>query len=106
MKNICDWKDCKEIGEYKAPKERDNSRNFRYLCLEHIKIFNKNWNYFADMNDEQIGEMLRVCEQLGNISCEYFAEEFVFLDDNEGGERLHTIDYLNIAEFNALYWKW
>ena len=54
MKNICDWKDCKEIGEYKAPKERDNSRNFRYLCLEHIKIFNKNWNYFADMNDEQI----------------------------------------------------
>tara|TARA_X000000368_G_scaffold414599_1_gene404775 strand:+ start:273 stop:791 length:519 start_codon:yes stop_codon:yes gene_type:complete len=54
MKNICDWKDCKEIGEYKAPKERDNSRNFRYLCLEHIKIFNKSWNYFADMNDEQI----------------------------------------------------
>ena len=59
----------------------------------------------CDMNDEQIGEMLRVCEQLGNISCEYFAEEFVFLDDNEGGERLHTNDYLNIAEFNALYWE-
>tara|TARA_R100001443_G_scaffold114184_1_gene129800 strand:+ start:244 stop:486 length:243 start_codon:yes stop_codon:yes gene_type:complete len=57
------------------------------------------------MDDEQIGEMLRVCEQLGNISCEYFAEEFVFLDDNNGGERLHTNDYLNIAEFNALYWE-
>ena len=57
------------------------------------------------MDDEQIGEMLRVCEQLGNISCEYFAEEFVFIDDNNGGERLHTNDYLNIAEFNALYWE-
>ena len=57
------------------------------------------------MDDEQIGEMLRVCEQLGNISCEYFAEEFVFLDDNNGGERLHTNEYLNIAEFNALYWE-
>ena len=57
------------------------------------------------MDDEQIGDMLRICEELGNISCEYFAEEFVFLDDNEGGERLHTNDYLNIAEFNALYWE-
>ena len=57
------------------------------------------------MDDEQIGDMLRICEELGNISCEYFAEEFVFLDDNNGGERLHTNDYLNIAEFNALYWE-
>ena len=39
MKNICSWENCKEIGEYKAPVERDNSRNFRYYCLEHIKIF-------------------------------------------------------------------
>ena len=30
------------------------------------------------MDDEQIGDMLRVCEKLGGISCEYFAEEFVF----------------------------
>jgi len=57
------------------------------------------------MDDEQIGDMLRICEELGNISCEYFAEEFVFIDDNNGGERLHTNEYLNIAEFNALYWE-
>ena len=54
MKNICDWENCKEIGKYKAPLEKDNSRHFRYLCLEHIKIFNKNWNYFSDMNEDQI----------------------------------------------------
>jgi len=54
MKNICDWHNCKEIGSYKAPVEKDNSRSYRYLCLEHIKIFNKNWNYFSDMNEEQI----------------------------------------------------
>ena len=39
MKNICDWENCKEIGNYKAPLEKDNSRKFRYLCLQHIKIF-------------------------------------------------------------------
>ena len=54
MKNICSWENCKEIGEYKAPVERDNSRNFRYYCLEHIKIFNKNWNYFSNMSEDEI----------------------------------------------------
>ena len=54
MKTICDWKNCKEIGSYKAPIERDNSKKFRLLCLEHIKIFNKNWNYFENMNDNEI----------------------------------------------------
>tara|TARA_B110001452_G_scaffold234739_1_gene213198 strand:+ start:459 stop:974 length:516 start_codon:yes stop_codon:yes gene_type:complete len=54
MKIICDWDNCKEIGSYKAPIEKDNSKNFRLLCLEHIKVFNKKWNYFADMNDSQI----------------------------------------------------
>ena len=54
MKNICDWENCKELGSYKAPVERDNSRKFRLLCLEHIKIFNKKWNYFSNMSDQEI----------------------------------------------------
>ena len=59
MKNICDWNNCSEIGEYKAPVEKDNSKNFRLLCLSHIKEFNKNWNYFFGMNDEQICEFIK-----------------------------------------------
>ncbi len=54
MKNICDWENCKEIGSYKAPIEKDNSRKFRYLCFNHIKIFNKNWNYFSNMTEHEI----------------------------------------------------
>ena len=54
MKIICDWKNCKNLGLYKAPIEKDNSKKFRLLCLEHIKIFNQNWNYFENMNDQQI----------------------------------------------------
>ena len=54
MKIICDWENCSEIGSYKAPIERDNSRKFRLLCLEHIKIFNKKWNYFSNMTNEEI----------------------------------------------------
>ena len=48
------------------------------------------------MDDEQIGDMLRVCEKLGGISCEYFAEEFVFCDDKDAIERYHNEEYLKI----------
>ena len=59
MKNICDWNNCNEIGEYKAPVEKDNSKKYRLLCLEHVKEFNKNWNYFSGMNDNQVIDFLK-----------------------------------------------
>ena len=59
MKNICDWNNCNEIGEYKAPVEKDNSKKYRMLCLEHVKEFNKNWNYFSGMNDDQVMDFLK-----------------------------------------------
>ena len=59
MKNICAWENCFEMGEYKAPIEKDNSKEYKLLCLLHIKEFNKNWNYFSDMNNEQIINFLK-----------------------------------------------
>ena len=59
MKNICDWDNCNEIGEYKAPVEKDNSKKFRLLCLNHVKEFNKNWNYFSGMNDDQVMDFIK-----------------------------------------------
>ena len=54
MKIICDWDNCKKVGSYKAPIEKDNSKKFKLLCLEHIKIFNKKWNYFSNMTNDEI----------------------------------------------------
>ena len=59
MKNICDWNNCSEEGLFKAPKERDNSKDYRLLCLNHVKEFNKSWNYFTGMSDQQIVDFLR-----------------------------------------------
>ena len=59
MKNICDWNNCLEEGSYKAPVEKDNSKKYRMLCLNHIKEFNKNWNYFEGMDDDQIYEFIK-----------------------------------------------
>ena len=59
MKNICDWNNCLEEGLYKAPVEKDNSKKYRILCLNHVKEFNKNWNYFEGMDDNQINEFIK-----------------------------------------------
>ena len=59
MKNICNWENCSEIGEYKAPIEKDNSKKYMLLCLSHLKEFNKNWNYFSGMNDEQVRDFIK-----------------------------------------------
>ena len=59
MKNICEWKSCNEAGKFKAPVEKDNSKNFKWLCEEHIKLFNKSWDYFDGMNQNEIENFLK-----------------------------------------------
>ena len=41
MKIICDWENCNETLVYKAPIEKDNSKKYRLLCLEHVKFLIK-----------------------------------------------------------------
>ena len=59
MKNICDWKNCKEVGDFKAPAEKDNSKNFKWMCEKHIKLFNSSWNYFDGMSQKEIEYFLK-----------------------------------------------
>ena len=59
MKNICEWENCKQSGAFKAPLEKDNSKNYRWLCEEHIKLFNKSWNYFEGMNQNEIENFIK-----------------------------------------------
>ena len=59
MENICEWSYCKESGKFKAPTERDNSKKYRWLCEEHIKLFNKSWNYFEGMSQNEIEVFLK-----------------------------------------------
>jgi len=58
-----------------------------------------------EMTDEQIGEMLRVCDKLGGISAEYFCDEFIFECEPDEVDRIHDDEYLSIAEFNGMYWE-
>ena len=42
------------VAEHRAPKSRENLREYYWFCLEHVREYNKSWNYFEDMSEEQI----------------------------------------------------
>ena len=59
MKNICEWENCEQSGDFRAPIEKDNSKNYKWLCGEHIKLFNKSWNYFEGMDQNEIENFIK-----------------------------------------------
>ena len=55
----CDWPGCANIGEHKAPVSRNNLREYQYFCLEHVRIYNRAWNYYEGMSDSQVETAVR-----------------------------------------------
>ena len=56
---VCDWPGCKRKGDYRAPKSRDDLRSFFFFCLEHVRDYNRAWDFFSGMNQEEIEAYLR-----------------------------------------------
>ncbi len=50
----CDWADCVGAGECKAPKGPNRLRDYYMFCPRHAAEYNKSWNYFAQMTEEQV----------------------------------------------------
>jgi curved DNA-binding protein CbpA len=50
----CDWADCVGVGECRAPKGPDRLRDFYLFCPRHAAEYNKSWNFFAEMTEEQV----------------------------------------------------
>ena len=55
----CDYPGCLEKGVYKAPKSRLQLRNYHYFCLEHVREYNKAWNYHKGLNEQQVEKSIR-----------------------------------------------
>lgn len=51
---LCDHPGCAEIGQYPAPKSRTHLNERYYFCLDHVREYNKKWNYFAGFSEEQM----------------------------------------------------
>ena len=52
--SVCEWEGCNAPGGYRAPKGRHREGEYHNFCLEHVRAYNKSYNYFAGMPDEDI----------------------------------------------------
>lgn len=52
----CDWEGCVSLGGCKAPKGPDRLREYYNFCTAHAREYNKNWNFFSGMTDDDIKE--------------------------------------------------
>ena len=51
---ICEWPNCAEKGLHRAPRSRANINSYHWFCREHVRSYNKNWNYFDGMSDYEV----------------------------------------------------
>ena len=92
----CDSPKCNEKGEYKAPKSRVMLNEYFYFCLDHIKEYNKSWDFYKGMSVEQIENSVRsdtfwdrpswpLKNSFKNIFDEFneYVEDFVKNDDDK-----------------------
>jgi len=55
----CSWPGCEGAGQYRAPVAPDRLDEHRWFCLEHVRDYNARWNFFADLEEEDIAARLR-----------------------------------------------
>ena len=54
----CEAVGCEEPGEFRAPGDRgagfDGPGQWRWFCLDHVRLFNSSYNWFAGMSADEI----------------------------------------------------
>ena len=55
----CDRENCNAKGEFKAPKSRVMLNEYYFFCLNHIKEYNKSWDFYKGLSVNQIESSMR-----------------------------------------------
>ncbi|WP_455476974.1 J domain-containing protein [Bartonella sp. B41] len=50
----CQWEGCDKAGTHKAPAGRNYEGKYLYFCIDHVRAYNKNFNYFSGLSDKDI----------------------------------------------------
>lgn len=50
----CATPGCMAGGDYRAPKTRGENPDYHWFCLDHVRDYNKSWNYFEGMSQAEI----------------------------------------------------
>ncbi len=55
----CQAQGCGRMGGYRAPKGRGHEGEYYNFCIDHVREYNKSYNYFAGMADAEIDSYQR-----------------------------------------------
>ena len=55
----CDKENCQEKGEFRAPKSRILLNQYYFFCLDHVKEYNKSWDFYKGLSVNQIETSMR-----------------------------------------------
>ena len=58
-KRCCASHGCKKEGAYPAPKSRSALRDYLWFCLEHVREYNKSWNYYEGLQGAALEAEIR-----------------------------------------------
>ena len=50
---------CRQEGRYPAPKSRSALRDYLWFCLEHVREYNKSWNYYEGLQGAALEAEIR-----------------------------------------------
>jgi hypothetical protein len=50
----CQMAGCEALATHKAPKGRQAEGEYFWFCLDHVRDYNKTYNYFSGMNDAAV----------------------------------------------------
>jgi hypothetical protein len=51
---LCQWKGCDKPGNHKAPKGRGRDNEYFHFCMDHVRQYNQDYNYFDGMSDAEV----------------------------------------------------
>jgi len=51
---ICQWDGCEEAGTHRAPVGRMREGEYFRFCFEHVREYNKGFNYFSGLADSEV----------------------------------------------------
>lgn len=50
----CQWDGCTEAGVHRAPVGRMKEGEYFRFCLDHVRAYNKSYNYFSGLGDNDV----------------------------------------------------
>ncbi|NND49226.1 MAG: DnaJ domain-containing protein [Rhizobiales bacterium] len=55
----CQWNGCLRTATHRAPKGRSHEGQYLHFCVDHVREYNRGYNYFDGMRDDDVARYQR-----------------------------------------------